>query len=282
FGAPIVYSVQTPYQRVVVTQSPRQSRLFLNGQLQFSSDDEYRYHEVLVHPAVAALGRDPKSALVLGGGDGLAVRELLRYPSIETVVLVDLDPAVTDAFRKLPLARALNGGSLDDPRVTIRNMDAYKFLEEPGPAFDLALVDFPDPGNYAVGKLYTESFYRLLRERVGVRGVAVVQATSPQYARESFWCVVTTIEAAGFSAAPFHAYVPSFGEWGFVLAGAEGVAAPTSLRVDPSGLRYLDASVLPSLFAFPKDIGRIEAPVNRLNDQALVAIYTREWAVWTR
>ncbi|MBK8258149.1 MAG: polyamine aminopropyltransferase [Polyangiaceae bacterium] len=282
FGAPIVYSMQSPYQRVVVTQSPRQTRLFLNGQLQFSSDDEYRYHEVLVHPAVAALGREPRRALVLGGGDGLAVRELLRYPSIEHIDLVDLDPAVTDTFRSLPLAKALNLGSLDDPRVTVRNMDAYKFLEEPGTAVDLALVDFPDPGNYAVGKLYTDTFYRLLRERVGVRGVVVVQATSPQYARESYWCVVTTMEAAGFVTAPFHAYVPSFGEWGFILAGAEGTAPPTALRIDPSQLKYLDAAVLPSLFSFPRDLGRVEAPVNRLNDQALVATYTREWAVWTR
>ena len=282
FGAPIVFSTQSPYQRVVVTQSPRQTRLFLNGQLQFSSDDEHRYHEVLVHPAVAALGRDPRTVLVLGGGDGLAVRELLRYPSIERVVLVDLDRAVTDAFRTLPLGRALNRDALLDPRVTIHNMDAYKFLEEPGTAFDLALVDFPDPGNYAVGKLYTDTFYRLLRERVGVRGVVVVQATSPQYAREAYWCVVSTLEAAGFATAPFHAYVPSFGEWGFVLAGAEGMTPPTGLRIDATGLRYLDAAQLPSLFAFPKDIGRVEAPVNRLNDQALVAIYTREWASWSK
>ncbi len=282
FGAPIVFTAQSPYQRVVITQSPRQTRLFLNGQLQFSSDDEYRYHEVLVHPAIGALGRDPRSVLVLGGGDGLAVRELLRYPSIERIVLVDLDPLVTDAFRTLPIGRKLNLDSLSDGRVTVKNMDAYKFLEEPGPAFDLALIDFPDPGNYAVGKLYTESFYLLLRERLGVRGVAVVQATSPQYARESFWCIAHTMEAAGFVTAPFHVYVPSFGEWGFVLAGAEGMSAPTELRVDPSSLRYLDASLLPSLFAFPKDLGKIESPVHRLNDQALVAIYTREWAVWTK
>jgi spermidine synthase len=76
--------------------------------------------------------------------------------------------------------------------------------------------------------------------------------------------------------------VPSFGEWGFVLGGAEGMSAPARLRVDESALRFLDASLLPSLFTFPRDIGRVEAPVNRLNDQLLVATYTREWAVWTR
>ena len=112
--------------------------------------------------------------------------------------------------------------------------------------------------------------------------MAVIQATSPQYARESFWTIVTTVEAAGFTTAPLHVYVPSFGEWGFVLAGGEGLAAPSGLRLDPAGLRYLDGPALPELFRFPRDLGRVEAPVNRLNDQKLVAIYSREWAVWTR
>jgi spermidine synthase len=282
FGAPIVYSAQSPYQRVVITRTPRTTRLFLNGNLQFSSDDEVRYHEVLVHPAVAALGRDPRRVLVLGGGDGLAVRELLRYPSVERVVLVDLDRAVTDAFRTLPLALELNGGSLNDKRVEIHNEDAFKFLEEAREAFDLAIVDFPDPSNYAVGKLYTDAFYNLLRERLSFRGVAVVQATSPQYARESFWSIVRTVEAAGFSTAPLHVYVPSFGEWGFVLAGGEALAAPSSLRVDPASLRWLEPAGLPELFRFPRDIGRVDAPVNRLNDQKLVAIYAREWGIFTR
>ena len=285
-GAPIVYASQSPYQRMVITQTPRTTRLFLNGNLQFSSDDEYRYHEVLVHPAVACLGRSPRTVLVLGGGDGLAVRELLRYSSIERVVLVDLDAAVTDIFKKLPIATKLNEGSLTHPKVTVHNLDAYKYLEESTDSFDLAVVDFPDPSNYAVGKLYTDAFYHLLRQRLGVRGVAVIQATSPQYARESFWTIVTTLEAAGFTTAPLHVYVPSFGEWGFILAGGEGLTAPSllaELAAPPQTLlRYLDGSTLPELFRFPRDIGRVEAPINRLNDQKLVAIYTREWGSWSK
>jgi len=282
YGAPIVYTDQSPYQRVVITQTPRTTRLWLNGNLQFSSDDEYRYHEVLVHPAVAALGRDPRTVLVLGGGDGLAARELLRYRSIENILLVDLDAAVTGAFAKLPIATRLNKGSLRDPRVTVKNEDAFRYLDESTDSFDLAVVDFPDPSNYAVGKLYTDAFYHLLRQRLGVRGVAVIQATSPQYARESFWSVVTTIEAAGFVAAPLHVYVPSFGEWGFVLAGGEGFAPPSRLRIDAGELAWLESGMLPELFRFPRDLGRVDADVNRLNDQKLVATYTREWAVWTR
>jgi spermidine synthase len=280
FGAPIIYHEQSPYQRIVITQSPRTTRLFLNGKLQFSSDDEHRYHEVMVHPAVAALGRDPRRVLVLGGGDGLAVRELLRYPSVERVVLVDLDDAVTQVFRTVPIAVSLNKGALDDPRVTVINEDAYGYLAQAAEAFDLILADFPDPSNYAVGKLYTLSFYQRLRERLGMRGVAVVQATSPYYARRSFWSIATTIEAAGFRIIPMHVYVPSFGEWGFILCGGEGLRQPTTTRTDPAELKYLTATVLPDLFRFPKDMIRLPAPINRLNDQPLVPLYTSEWADW--
>jgi spermidine synthase len=237
---------------------------------------------VLVHPAVAALGRAPRTALVLGGGDGLATRELLRYPSLEQVTLVDLDPAMTEAFATLPLATRLNGGALADPRVTVVNDDAFLWLDRSEGSFDVVIVDFPDPANYAVGKLYTDAFYQLLRRKVGVRGVAMVQATSPQYARESFWTIVTTLEDAGFVTAPLHVYVPSFGDWGFVLCGGQGFAAPASLRPEASDLSFLEAGMLPELFRFPRDIGRVEAPVNRLNEQKLVTIYTREWAAWGR
>jgi spermidine synthase len=283
FGAPIVHASQSPYQRVVLTQSTRATRLFLNGNLQFSSDDEYRYHEALVHPAVAALGRQPRRVLVLGGGDGLAARELLLYPEVERIDLVDLDAAVTDLFRDLPLAARLNGGSLSDPRVHIVNDDAFRWLEETTDAsWDLAVVDFPDPSNYAVGKLYTDTFYRMLRQAVGVRGVAVVQATSPGYARETFWTIATTMEEAGFRLAPYHAYVPSFGDWGFILAGGPGLTPPRALVPTTTPLRFLDDALLPDLFVFPKDIARIEAPISRLNDQKLVPIYVREWGEWTR
>src|SRR5690606_6428917 len=182
-----------------------------------------------------------RRVLVLGGGDGLAVRELLGYPGVETVTLVDLDSAVTELFSQIPLGVALNRGSLSDPRVTVINEDAFLYLGRIREAFDLIIVDFPDPSNYAVGKLYSLSFYLRLRERLGMRGVAVIQSTSPYYARTAFWSIVTTVEEAGFRALPMHAYVPSFGEWGFVLVGGEELVKPTTMRIDPDQLRYLDA-----------------------------------------
>lgn len=281
-GAPILLAKQSPYQRIVITQSRQTTRLFLNGNLQFSSDDEHRYHEVLVHPAVAALGGPPRQVLVLGGGDGLAARELLRYPSVERIVLIDLDEAVTELFRSLPTALELNRRSLLDRRVEVRNEDAFRWLEEAHEAFDLAIVDFPDPSNYSVGKLYTLTFYERLRERLGVRGVAMVQATSPYYGRASFWTIAKTIEAAGFRIAPLHVYVPSFGEWGFVLAGGVGLAMPSAPGPAAGTLRFLDARTMPSLFEFPRDMGPVEVEVNRLNEQQLVATYVREWGEWAR
>ncbi len=282
FGAPIVYAKQSPYQRIVITRSKTTTRLFLNGNLQFSSNDEHRYHEVLVHPAVAALGRDPKRVLILGGGDGLAARELLHYPSIEEIVLVDLDPAITDAFKTLPLAVNLNRGALSDPRLRIINTDAFRFLSETRDNFDLAVVDFPDPGNYSLGKLYTVGFYQQLRQCLGVRGVTVIQSTSPYFARQSFWSIARTMEAAEFRVLPMHVYVASFGEWGFVIGGAEGIKAPSRLRIEPKKLRFLDDKTLPELFHFPQDMVRVDAPVNRLSDQPLVRIYNREWAQWAQ
>ncbi|MBP1628837.1 MAG: Spermidine synthase [Holophagaceae bacterium] len=161
FTDEIVYAKDSPYQRIVLTRGRGSFQLFLNGNLQFSSADEYRYHEALVHPAFASRP-GAKRVLVCGGGDGLAVREILKHPEVQRVVLVDLDPVMTKLAKDMPMLRALNGGSLSDPRVKVVNADAMIWvLEDRSEApFDVAIVDFPDPNSYAVGKLYTTRFYR--------------------------------------------------------------------------------------------------------------------------
>jgi spermidine synthase len=269
----IVYARSTKYQRIVVTKWREDVRLFLNGNLQFSSRDEYRYHEALVHPGLAALP-GARRVLVLGGGDGLAVREVLRYPDVESVTLVDLDPEMTQLFATAPLLRALNHDALQSPKVKVVNADAFKWLEASGEYFDFIVVDFPDPSNYSLGKLYTTSFYQLLERRLAARGLAVIQSTSPLYARKSFWCVVTTVEAAGLKATPYHALVPSFGEWGYVIASRAPYVPPG--RYGPE-LKFLTAEIEPALFSFPKDMARVPAEVNRLNNQVLVQYYEQEW-----
>ncbi len=269
----IVHAETSPYQRIVVTRWKDDLRLHLNNNLQFSSRDEYRYHEALVHPGLATLP-GARRVLVLGGGDGLAVREILKHPQVETVTLVDLDPAMTRLFSTAPALTALNGGALASPKVTVVNADALVWLEENTERFDFIVIDFPDPSNFSIGKLYSAAFYRLLEKHLSETGLAVVQSTSPLYARQSFWCVVTTLESAGFVATPYHALVPSFGEWGFVLAGRRPYAPPTAY---PADTRFLTPAVTPALFEFPRDMARVDAEVNQLNNQVLVRYFEQEW-----
>jgi spermidine synthase len=269
----VIFSRTTRYQRIVVTRWKDDLRLFLSSHLQFSSRDEYRYHEALVHPGLAALPH-ARRALVLGGGDGLAVRELLRYTNLETITLVDLDPEMTTLFSTHPLLTALNGHSLRQPRVTVINADAFPWLEANNESYDFVVVDFPDPTNYSLGKLYTTAFYRLLKQHISRAGLISVQSTSPLFARQSYWCIAETLKQAGFRTWPYHVYVPSFGEWGFVLAGSGSWEAPLQL---PDGLRFLTVTTLPQLFEFPADMRPVPAEPNRLNDQVLVRYYDREW-----
>ena len=271
-----VFTTTTAYQRIVVTAGRSGHKLFLNGNLQFAERDEYRYHEALVHPVMSAHGA-PKKVAVLGGGDGMAVREILKYPSVESVTLVELDPAMTQVFSTRPALTRLNAESLLSPKVHIVNQDAFKWLESTPEVFDVVIVDFPDPTNFSIGKLYTTSFYALLDQHLAASGYAVVQTTSPLVARRSYWTVVTTLEAAGFATAPYHANVPSFGEWGFVVASHRPLSPATQTGGLPPGLRYLNPQTLPLLFNFPQDMARVPASVNRLSNQELVYSYEREW-----
>ena len=278
FADDIVYSKTTPYQRIVVTRNRAGFQLFLNGNLQFSSADEYRYHEALAHPAMALAGeggREVRRVLVLGGGDGLALREVLKYPSVQEVTLVDLDPDMTELSRRFPPLADLNRGALADPRVRVVNEDAMIWLERDGPPFDAAVVDFPDPNTFALGKLYTTRFYRMLKARLAPHGAVSVQSTSPLFARTSYWCIVRTLEAAGFHVRPYYTAVPSFGVWGFALARREPFEPPA--RAPAVELKFLDDRALPAMFMLSADIGPVEVEVNRLDNQSLVRYYEAEW-----
>ena len=253
-------------------------RLFLNGNLQFSSRDEYRYHEALVHPVLAAFQR-PIKVLVLGGGDGLAMREVLRYPNVTHATLVDLDPAMTGLFQTQENLRKLNAGSLNSPRVTVINADAFVWLRDGNhEVFDAIIADFPDPSNFSVGKLFTTAFYAEMKKALAPEGRAVIQATSPAMARRSFWCMDKTIRAVGLHTVPYHAYVPSFGEWGFVMAGHQ---SPTMPMEFPAGLRFIDRLTFETMCRFPADMARVDTPVQTLNSQALVHLYEEEWSRYT-
>ncbi len=279
FGDEIIAAKTTPYQRLVITRWKDDLRLYINGNLQFSSRDEHRYHEALVHPALEQMPW-ARSALVLGGGDGLAVREILKHKNIEHVTLVDLDPAMTALFSTAEPLTSLNGHSLSNARVKVINADAGRWLESNADMFDLIVSDFPDPSSFALGKLYSVPMYRLVAKHLSERGYVVVQSTSPYFAPHAYWCVNATLKEAGFHTWPYHAYVPSFGEWGFILAARrDEFSAPTHYSVTT---RFLDADSTRLMFQFPLDMQPIAVEPNWLNTQALVHYFEQDWGHFIR
>ncbi len=273
----IVLSSQSQYQKITVTQYKDDTRLYLNGNLQFSSYDEYRYHEPLVHIPMA-VARNVERVLILGGGDGLAVRELLHYATLKEIVLVDLDPAMTSLATTHPLFTRINNGALTNNLVQIIHDDAWKFLERGSDLFDLIIIDLPDPSEPALGKLYTKEFYTLVAKRLSATGVMVTQASSPYFAREAFWCIEHTIHAVFSATLPYKSYVPSFGEWGFVLAAERSLQPPVRLLYQDT--RYLTEQNLHGFFVFDRDTEAEEGdaiPVNTLDTQELLKLYARGW-----
>ena len=278
----IVYAEDTQYQRIILTRWRNDIRLFLNGHIQFSSIDEARYHESLVHPALVGLGRDAKRVLILGGGDGLAVREISKWKSIGQIDLVDIDPAITELGLKHPMLTQLNENALQSEAVSITHQDAMLYLQESETFYDVVYIDLPDPNSETLSKLYSTSFYELVHRRLTSDGILVTQATSPYFAPEAYWCIEETLtetfgEHEGF-VYPYHVNVPSFGEWGFVMASKRGLDwSDKSLPIDT---KFLTTEKLPTLFVFGQDIAkeRVGVKSNHLLDPVLFHYYKRGWS----
>lgn len=268
----VILREQSPYQSLVVTRNWRQDdlRLFIDGHLQFSQRDEHRYHEALVHPVMAYPGR-AETILILGGGDGLAAREVLGYASVRHVDLVDIDPEMTDMARTFPPLRHLNQGSLDDGRLQVHNVDAFVFVRRPGRLYDRVILDFPDPHNEAINKLYSREFYQMLSARMDPAAVLVTQASSPFFARRTYWGIAATLEDVFETVESFHITVPSFGIWGFHLAAGEPEITPGPL---PAATRFITDETFAAARVFAADIRRPGAmSVNTLVEPTLYRLY---------
>ncbi len=273
----IVFSTQTKYQKIILTKSKDDIRLFLDGNLQFSSTDEYRYHEAMVHIPLN-LADSRKHLLILGGGDGLAIREILKYDDVEAITLVDIDPEIIRISKENRYLKEMNQDSFEDKRVTIFNEDAFVFLKETDARYDVILADLPDPNNTGLSRLYSKEFYHLIRSRLSNGGIFLTQATSPYYAKKAFWSIHNTIEAAGMKTYPFHLFVPSFGDWGFVLAATRPLKLETLRVTVPT--RYLEDKIVPSLFVFPKDLIEKDAAVSTLDRPLILSYYLKGWKHW--
>lgn len=213
----IIYQKQTKYQRIVLTNWKNDYWLYLNGNQQLSTFDEHLYHEPLVHPAMQLLD-GPSEVLVLGGGDGCAVREILKYPSVKRIKLVDLDPEMTRLAMEHPVFLEMNDSALHHPAVEILNTDAYTYLESADEYFDAMIIDFPDPKTIELSRLYSFEFYSMCHKHLRPHGVMICQSGSPYYATKAFICIEKTMQKAGFQTLPLHNQVLTLGEWGWVLA----------------------------------------------------------------
>lgn len=266
----VIFSEQTKYQNIVLTRHRDDLRLFINGNIQFSSKDEYRYHEALVHLAMTKAAKR-ENVLILGGGDGLAAREILKYDEVQKITLVDLDKEIIRICQENELIANLNDHSLSNAKMNVVVDDAYKFLVENQFKYDVIIVDLPDPNNEALNKLYTNVFYRLCRQAMTDLGVMVVQSTSPYFATEAFWCIHQTIASEGFHVLPYHLEVPSFGDWGFNLATFQEVDTQFKFNVPT---KFLTEEKCQTIFSFAKDEKpNQELKINTLSNPILMKYY---------
>jgi spermidine synthase len=271
----IIFAKNSQFQRIIITRWRDDFRLYLNGHLQFSSIDEYRYHEVLVHVPMS-LAKKRESVLILGGGDGLAATQVLKYADVDKVTIVDLDKEVTDVFTKNPILRKLNNDSLHDKRLTVINNDAMIFLNETKETYDVIIADLPDPSDAGLAKLYSKSFYGLAARRLREGGKMMAQSTSPFRARKAFWCIHNTLKSINLrerslKVKALHVLIPTFGKWGFNLASFEDINTEDIKLEVPC--RFLSNEFIGTMFNFPNDMGPLETDISTLNKPAVVTYY---------
>jgi spermidine synthase len=276
----IIFYKQTQYQHLVLTKGGDDVRMYINRVIQWSSTDEYRYHEPLVHIPMAVVPYK-KNILVLGGGEGLAVRELLKHPEVETITVVDLDDEVFRLAVENPQVIKINNNSLKDPRVIPIAEDAYTFLQNNHQTFDLIISDLPEPSNESLARLYSAEFFRMAQKRLSPYGIFATQATSTFHARKAFWCINSSAQAGGFRYTyPYHAYVPSFGDWGFLMASNIPLDT-TDIHINVP-TRFLDDPTAKQLFYFEKDLIMDSIPPSTLDQPRLLEYYMEEWEKWGR
>lgn len=279
----VVFSAQSKYQKIVMTQWKEHYWLYLNGNQQLSTLDEDKYHEALIHPAMALAG-SVKQALVLGGGDGCAARELLKYPGIESITVVDLDSMMTGLAARHPILTELNDSAFHHPKVSTQNADAFTWLEKSEGMFDIIIIDLPDPRSVELNRMYTEEFYRMCYLKLRPHGSLITQAGSPYFATQAFRCIDTSMASAGFETLPLHNHVITLGEWGWVLGQkaewTQGDLKRRARALEFKGIetRWLNQEAMLMMSSFGKDIYFKSADsvrVNHIQDPVLYRYYLK-------
>lgn len=271
----VILSEQTKYQKIVMTKHRDDVRLFLDGNCQFSTQDEYRYHEALVHLPMSKL-ENPQNVLILGGGDGMALREVLKY-DVKRVDLVDIDSQMIEICSTNPNITSINKNSLRSEKLHIHTQDAYTYLEDNTKNYDFILIDLPDPNSEILAKLYSNVFYRMCKNSLSPQGIIVSQSVSPYYATQAFWCINKTMESEGLYVKPYHLEVPSFGDWGFNMASLHEINNEFEIKVET---KYLTDENITGLFVFGKDEIQKNVEINRLTKPVLINYYNTAIERW--
>ena len=278
YQSPITLNIQSPYQKIVLTQNRKNVRLFLNRQLQFSSQDEYRYHEMITHVPLA-FKPEAENILVLGGGENLVTRELLKHKNIKHIDVVDIDSTMFYLSRTNPQLKEINQKAAYDPRVKLITGDAFLFLKNSGQKYDVIIADLPDPSNDILARLYSKQFYLLVKKNLKEEGIFVTQSCDVYFTNKTFNCIVTTLGSVFPNTHPYQLFIPSFGNWGFTLAANHPLEIPEEIKL-PDNLSYLDKELLVSSFHFPKDIPRLTTKINSIDNPFIIDYFLEEWKYW--
>jgi len=283
----IVFEEQSRYQKIVLTKWKDYHWLYLNNSVQFSTYDEAMYHEPLVQIPLYLAGSRNK-ILIMGGGDGCAAREVLKFNDAGSVTLVDIDPAMTRIAKENEILTGINDSSLFNPKVKVVNMDAFNYLEDSREIYDVIIADFPDPRNSDLARLYSEEFYIIVKRHLSNDGIFITQAGSPYFAYKAFSSIDTTMQVSGFNTLRVRNHVPTMGEWGYIIGSPELnreslLARLLSLKIDESRTRWLTSAVLPGLVSFGKQPASIAGTikVNTLKDPVLHKYFEEgDWGLY--
>lgn len=276
----IVFETQSKYQKITITKWKKDYWLYINGNEQLSTFDEFLYHEPLVHP-IMNLVKEHRDILILGGGDGFAVREILKYNDVENIVMVDLDPAMTDLGMNNEIMTHFNKKSMHSPKLKIYNEDGFNYIEDVNAFFDVIIVDLPDPKSIEINKLYTKEFYQIAKLRLRPNGMIITQAGSPYYATEAFKCIELTMQKAGLHTLPLHNQVMTLGEWGWII-GAKKMTGENirknirNISLDYIKTRWINNEAMYQITSFGKDFFHTQnLEINTINNPILYQYYLK-------
>lgn len=280
YKSPIVANVQTPYQKIVLTQNKDNNdvRLYLNRAIQFSSKDEYRYHELLVHVPLT-MHENPKAVLILGGGENLASREVLKHQSISLIDVVDIDSTIFHLAKTNKLLLEINQNASKDSRVNLVVDDAFTYLKENMKQYDIIISDLPDPSNDAIARLYSKQFFMLIKKNLKEDGVFVTQSGEIYFSNMAFSCIKNTVNEVFDHVAVYHTYIPSFGDWGYTIASNKSLNNTTHQKL-PNDLKYLNEIEYKNAFIFPKDIQIAATKINTIDNPVILNYFLEEWNKW--